>query len=198
MLASLLPVAFPRLAHTSPLYPPCLHRSKRPRRVASGGVLGAVAAEASEWGLELVSPPLKRANSLPVRAALAASCVHMGNAICAEQSWRLCSLGVLVSAVTQSSPGLPSAPSMPPAPLLQPGLEAAPKGTRPKQVSDRVALLKKALAGETAAAAAAAAAVAQPTLRPALLGVAADCEDPPSADDEDAVSALFELSASVC
>ena len=44
--------------------PPC---SKRPRRAASGGVLGAVAAEASEWGLEMVSPPLKRANSLPVR-----------------------------------------------------------------------------------------------------------------------------------
>lgn len=43
--------------------------SKRPRRAASGGVLGAVAAEASEWGLEMVSPPLKRANSLPVSPA---------------------------------------------------------------------------------------------------------------------------------
>ena len=48
-----------------PLLPPLC--SKRPRRAASGGVLGAVAAEASEWGLEMVSPPLKRANSLPVR-----------------------------------------------------------------------------------------------------------------------------------
>lgn len=42
-------------------------RSKRPRRAASGGVLGAVAAEAGDWESELVSPPLKRANSLPVR-----------------------------------------------------------------------------------------------------------------------------------
>ena len=43
-------------------------RSKRPRRAASGGVLGAVAAEASDWGFELLSPPLKRSNSMPVRA----------------------------------------------------------------------------------------------------------------------------------
>lgn len=49
-----------------PGLPPRPLCSKRPRRAASGGVLGAVAAEASHWGLEMVSPPLKRANSLPV------------------------------------------------------------------------------------------------------------------------------------
>lgn len=43
--------------------------SKRPRRAASGGVLGAVAAEAGNyWTDDLVSPPLKRAASLPVSA----------------------------------------------------------------------------------------------------------------------------------
>lgn len=41
------------------------HRAKRPKRAASGGVLGAVAAETSDWGLDVVSPPLKRAHSLP-------------------------------------------------------------------------------------------------------------------------------------
>ncbi len=71
-----------------------------------------------------------------------------------------------------------------------------PKAGRPK-VSDRVALLKKALAGETAAAAAATTAGMLPVGRPAVL-CEADLDEAPSAEDEDAVSALFELSASVC
>lgn len=72
-------------------------------------------------------------------------------------------------------------------PPPQAGLDTSKAGVRPK-VSDRVALLKKALAGETAAAAQAAA-------RP-LLDAAECCA--PTAEDEDAVSALFELSVSVC
>jgi len=40
-------------------------RSKRPKRAASGGVMGAVAAETSDWGLDLVSPPLRKTTSLP-------------------------------------------------------------------------------------------------------------------------------------
>lgn len=35
-------------------------RSKRPKRAASGGVMGAVAAEAANWGPEFVSPPMKK------------------------------------------------------------------------------------------------------------------------------------------
>ncbi|KAL4443018.1 hypothetical protein ABPG77_008509 [Micractinium sp. CCAP 211/92] len=114
---------------------------KRPRRAASGGVLGAVAAEASRWGLEMVSPPLKRANSLP-------------------------------AGLEQQQPSKPG-------------------GGRAK-VSDRVALLKKALVAETAAAAAAAGApcLAQAGA-PLLPGPEA-----PTAEDADAISALFELSAS--
>ena len=56
-----------------------------------------------------------------------------------------------------------------------------------------MALLKKALAGETAAAAAATTACALPAVL-----YEPDMEEAPSAEDEDAVSALFELSASVC
>lgn len=41
-------------------------RPKRPRRAASGGVMGAVAAETSDWGLDVVSPPLRKTTSLPV------------------------------------------------------------------------------------------------------------------------------------
>ena len=55
------------------------------------------------------------------------------------------------------------------------------------KVSDRVALLKRALAGESAAAAAAAA--------------GGGCDTPTTAataEDADAVSALFELSTSMC
>lgn len=91
---------------------------------------------------------------------------------------------------------LPSFPHQPP--LLHPyslqaGADALPaKASRPK-VSDRVALLKKALAGETAAAAA----VTTACTLPAVL-CEPDMEEAPSAEDEDAVSALFELSASVC
>ncbi|KAL4457755.1 hypothetical protein ABPG75_012620 [Micractinium tetrahymenae] len=114
---------------------------KRPRRAASGGVLGAVAAEACQWGLEMVSPPLKRANSLP-------------------------------AGLEQQQPGKPG-------------------GGRAK-VSDRVALLKKALVAETAAAAAAAGAPCLPRAAAALLVG----PDAPTAEDEDAISALFELSAS--
>jgi hypothetical protein len=40
-------------------------RGKRPRRAASGGVQGAVAAATSDWGLDLVSPPPKRSHSVP-------------------------------------------------------------------------------------------------------------------------------------
>lgn len=40
-------------------------RGKRPRRAASGGVQGAVAAATSDWGLDIVSPPPKRSNSVP-------------------------------------------------------------------------------------------------------------------------------------
>lgn len=40
-------------------------RGKRPRRVASGGVQGAVAAATSDWGLDVVSPPPKRSHSVP-------------------------------------------------------------------------------------------------------------------------------------
>lgn len=40
-----------------------LKRTKRPRRAASGGVLGAVAAETSTWGLDDVSPPLRRSSA---------------------------------------------------------------------------------------------------------------------------------------
>jgi len=40
-------------------------RGKRPRRAASGGVQGAVAAASSDWGLDLVSPPAKRSHSVP-------------------------------------------------------------------------------------------------------------------------------------
>jgi hypothetical protein len=38
-------------------------RGKRPRRAASGGVMGAVAAEVATWGLEDISPPMRRSNS---------------------------------------------------------------------------------------------------------------------------------------
>jgi len=70
------------------------------------------------------------------------------------------------------------------------------------KVSDRVALLKKALAGETAAAhkvataAAAAGMGGRPVLALAAVEVATECA--PTAEDEDAISALFELSSSVC
>eukprot|EP00887_Chlorella_sp_A99_P002664 scaffold6.g2664.t1 len=104
-----------------------LHRSKRPRRAASGGVLGAVAAEAACWGAD-ASPTLKRANSLP-------SALH--------------------------------------------GSGAAGR----KQVSERVALLKKALAGDSAANAA---------------HLHAPAGQPACVEDADAVSALFELSSSQC
>lgn len=60
-----------------------------------------------------------------------------------------------------------------------------------------MALLKKALAGETAAAAQAAAAQAAQAQRP-LLEAATCAEMAAAEDEEDAVSALFELSASVC
>jgi len=39
--------------------------SKRPRRAASGGVSGAIAAARADWGLDHISPPLKRATSAP-------------------------------------------------------------------------------------------------------------------------------------
>lgn len=39
--------------------------SKRPRRAASGGVSGAIAAARADWGLDHISPPLKRATSVP-------------------------------------------------------------------------------------------------------------------------------------
>ena len=71
------------------------------------------------------------------------------------------------------------------------------------KVSDRCALLKKALAGETAAAhhkllqGGGGACIGQPPLPFALAAAAqADC-GAPTAEDEDAVSALFELSSSV-
>ena len=67
-------------------YPPLSPCSKRPRRAASGGVLGAVAAEASEWGLDIVSPPLKRANSLPV--SMCSVCVWGGGVGGAEGAVR--------------------------------------------------------------------------------------------------------------
>lgn len=41
---------------------------KRPRRAASGGVVGAIAAATSDWGLDVVSPPPKRAASNPEMA----------------------------------------------------------------------------------------------------------------------------------
>lgn len=66
---------------------------------------------------------------------------------------------------------------------LQPALDAAKAG-RPK-VSDRVALLKKALAADTVNASSAA-------------GMGSLLDAAPSAEDQDAVSALFELSTSVC
>lgn len=40
-------------------------RGKRPRRAASGGVVGAIAAATSDWGLDHTSPPNKRTNSMP-------------------------------------------------------------------------------------------------------------------------------------
>jgi hypothetical protein len=70
---------------------------------------------------------------------------------------------------------------------LQVVIDAAKRGGK---VSDRVALLKRALAGETAAV----------TAAQHKLGALPRCNDvgPPSAEDADAVSALFELSSSVC
>lgn len=59
-------------------------------------------------------------------------------------------------------------------------------------MSDRVALLKKALVAETAAAAAAAGAPCLPQAAAALLAG----PEAPTAEDADAISALFELSAS--
>ena len=109
-------------------------RSKRPRRAASGGVLGAVAAEAACWPVdEAASPPFKRAASAPQSAAA---------------------------------------------------------GSR-RGVSERVALLKKALAGDVGANCGGA---------PATLRPAATCglEAAAAGDEEDAVSALFELSSSLC
>jgi hypothetical protein len=44
---------------------PPLGGSKRPRRAASGGVSGAIAAARADWGLDHISPPLKRASSAP-------------------------------------------------------------------------------------------------------------------------------------
>ena len=45
---------------------------KRPRRAASGGVHGAVAAATSDWGLDIVSPPAKRSYSVPDAAGVMA------------------------------------------------------------------------------------------------------------------------------
>ena len=47
--------------------------TKRPRRAASGGVQGAVAAATSDWGLDIVSPPPKRSYSVPDAAVSGAS-----------------------------------------------------------------------------------------------------------------------------
>lgn len=140
----------------------------------------------------MVSPPLKRANSLPVRGTVA----HRQAELYTPAP---CPGFYCPSACTPPHPAHPSPHA---APFPQAAAEAVPhKGGRPK-VSDRVALLKKALAGETAAAAAATTAVAGVLhmSRPAVPAVvcAADMDELPSAEDEDAVSALFELSASVC
>jgi len=61
-------------------------RSKRPRRAASGGVTGAIAAATSDWGLDLISPPLKRSASNPETSAVlgkgtAAAARHERNAL---------------------------------------------------------------------------------------------------------------------
>lgn len=80
----------------------------------------------------------------------------------------------------------------PPSPQATGDASKQQGGGRGKHVSDHVALLKKALAGETAAAAAAAVAAAAGMCPPLdATGCGA-----PTAEDEDAVSALFELSAS--
>lgn len=115
----------------------CSHRNKRPRRAASGGVLGAIAAEAAGWGVDTaLSPPLRRSTSLPVA--------------------RL--------------------------DVAQQGGGAA---VGRKQVVERVTLLKRALAGGSAAN-------AQPVASAAGPGKACGMEE------EDAVSALFSLSSSMC
>jgi hypothetical protein len=108
-------------------------RAKRPRRAASGGVMGAVAAEAATWGVaDAPSPPLKRANSLPL--------------------------------------GLD-------------GQRGGAAGRRP--VAERMSLLRKALAGDCGAN--------------AQVGAVAPAGGKGvGVEEEDAVSALFELSSSMC
>lgn len=168
-------------------------------------MLGAVAAEASEWGLGVVSPPLKRANSLPVsppawqlpprcwcccgvQAAQHRACRQL--AVC---GWRSPGQPGRSAGCLAAQPAPPASP--PCASLLaQPGLDASKCGGAPRgcKVSDRVALLKRALAGETVAVAAA----QQKKMGGGLpLGVDGGA---PTAEDADAVSALFELSSSMC
>ena len=48
-------------------------KAKRPRRAASGGVRGAIAAEASSWGLDDISPPLRRSTTALSREILSGS-----------------------------------------------------------------------------------------------------------------------------
>ena len=110
-------------------------------------------------------------------------------------------MGLLARHASRQAPDGLNLPAHRPAPPAPPQAAAdAPKPAAPRpKPSDRVALLKKALAGETAAAQAAAAVAQAATMQRPLLDAATCAADLAAAEDEeDAVSALFELSASVC
>lgn len=153
-----------------------------------------MAAEASQWGLEMVSPPLKRANSLPVsqlaRWLTQPCCCSPAGAPC------LPAFALPVPASLSPAPAPHHCLALLLSQPLQAGLEQRQQAGKPgggrAKISDRVALLKKALVAETAAAAAAAGAPCAPRAAVALLAG----PEAPTAEDADAISALFELSAS--